>query len=89
MGMDGKMVGKSLTSLRDIRGDLFTSHRFVKEIVLKKGLNSIEMDQLQTLATGMWSLGMTARGTPVSTEMIDIGAYWIDEGVDSVRMWCP
>ena len=89
LGMDGKMVGQSLTSLWDSRGELRTFHRFVEEIELKKGLNSIETDQLQTLATGLWSLDMTVRGTPVSPEMTDIGAYWIDEGVDSVRMWCP
>jgi len=32
---------------------------------------------------------MFVRGTPVNPELPDIGAYWIDAGVEYVRMWCP
>lgn len=89
LGTDGRMVGQSWNFLTEKRVEFQELYGLLREIRLKEGLNSVEMDQLQTLTIGLYSLDMTVKGTPVTPEANDIGAFWIDEGVESVRMWCP
>jgi len=89
LGKDGEIVGKPMRFIRLKRGSLHSLDGFLDEIRFKEGLNSVETEELQTLSTGLYSIKMYARGTPLNSDLPDIGAYWIDQGVKYVRMWCP
>ena len=89
LGSNGEIVGQPQAFLdTEKRFELLQLKEFVDGMRLKQGLNSVEMEELQTLTTGIYSLEMMMRGTPLSSDMPDIGAFWIDQGVRYVRLWC-
>lgn len=89
LGSGGEIVGQPQDFLdTKKRLEFLELKEFVDGMRLKQGLNSVEMEELQTLTTGIYSLEMMMRGKPLSSDMPDIGAYWIDQGVKYVRLWC-
>ena len=89
LGSNGEIVGQPQDFLdAKKRLEFLELKEFVDGMRLKQGLNSVEMEELQTLTTGIYSLEMMMRGTPLSSDMPDVGAFWIDRGVKYVRLWC-
>lgn len=89
LGSNGEIVGQPQDFLdTKKRLEFLELKEFVDGMRLKQGLNSVEMEELQTLTIGIYSLEMMMRGKPLSSDMPDIGAYWVDQGVKYVRLWC-